>query len=53
MSRFGEFTPEEVQRLHHAMMEAVYLRELSDDIRCALLEELRIELTKDLEVKKE
>ena len=47
--RFGDFTPHEIQRLHHAMMEAVYLRELDDIIRVELLEELRDTLRKQME----
>ena len=35
---FRDFTDMELQRLHHAMMEMVYLRELDDPTRMDLLE---------------
>jgi hypothetical protein len=44
--RFGDFTPNEIQRLHHAMMEAVWVRELDDIVRVELLEELRAVMIK-------
>ena len=41
---FREFTDMELQRLHHAMMEMVYLRELDDPTRMDLLEWMRDEM---------
>ena len=41
---FRNFTDMELQRLHHAMMEMVYLRELDDSTRLDLLEWMRDEL---------
>ena len=43
---FSQFTDMELQRLHHAMMEMVYLRELDDPTRMDLLEWARDELLK-------
>tara|TARA_R110000744_G_scaffold218442_1_gene337191 strand:+ start:698 stop:853 length:156 start_codon:yes stop_codon:yes gene_type:complete len=43
---FSQFTDMELQRLHHAMMEMVYLRELDDPTRMDLLEWARDELQK-------
>ena len=44
MNPFRHFTDMELQRLHHAMMEMVYLRELDDPTRKDLLEWARDEL---------
>lgn len=41
---FARFTDMEIQRLHHAMMEMVYLRELDDPTRLDLLEWMQNEL---------
>ncbi len=41
---FRKFTDMELQRLHHAMMEMVYLRELDDPTRIDLLEWMRDEM---------
>ncbi len=41
---FERFTDMELQRLHHAMMEMVYLRELDDPTRQDLLEWMRNEM---------
>jgi len=38
MNPFEAFTDMELQKLHHAMMEMVYLRELDDPTRRDLLE---------------
>jgi len=46
MNPFSAFTNMELQRLHHAMMEMVYLRELDDPTRQDLLEWARDELVK-------
>ena len=44
MNPFRHFTDMELQRLHHAMMEMVYLRELDDPTRIDLLEWAREEM---------
>ena len=44
MNPFKRFTDMELQRLHHAMMEIVYLRELNDPTRMDLLEWARDEM---------
>lgn len=41
---FTRFTDMELQKLHHAMMEMVYLRELNDPTRQDLLEWMHNEL---------
>jgi hypothetical protein len=43
----------ELQRLHHAMMEAVYLRELDDPTRTDLLEWMRDELQRRMKMEEE
>jgi len=53
MNPFQAFTDMELQKLHHAMMEMVYLRELDDPTRKDLLEwshqELRRRMDEELE----
>ena len=44
MNPFRHFTDMELRRLHHAMMEMVYLRELDDPTRIDLLEWAREEM---------
>jgi len=46
MNPFKRFTDMELQRLHHAMMEMVYLRELNDPTRMDLLTWARDELVR-------
>ncbi len=50
---FDRFTDMELQRLHHAMMEAVYLRELDDPTRTDLLEWMRDELQRRMKMEEE
>jgi len=50
---FDRFTDMELQRLHHAMMEAVYLRELDDPTRIDLLEWMRDELQRRIKMEEE
>ena len=49
MNPFIQFTDMELQRLHHAMMEMVYLRELNDPTRIDLLEWSHAELRRRME----
>ena len=50
---FDPFTDMELQRLHHSMMEAVYLRELDDPTRLDLLEWMRDELQRRMKMEEE
>jgi len=50
---FDRFTDMELQRLHHSMMETVYLRELDDPTRLDLLAWMGDELQRRLKMEEE
>jgi len=50
---FDRLPDMELQRLHHSMMEAVYLRELNDPTRIDLLEWMRDELQRRMKMEEE
>jgi hypothetical protein len=53
MNPFRAFTDMELQKLHHAMMEMVYLRELDDPTRKDLLEWAHEELRRRMDEEEE